>query len=308
MPSRMDRYTDNTQINRVTRSQKNKDLYQNVGNNTRYTDVSDVTNSNAFEIDNINSDTSTTRESYRKIKEYSEIKPVMKEKKELDDFNYLYQDRNNKIYDINRVLEEARKNRGENPDLESKRKLTDDSYNIIKSSTPEELEKFRKERIQRQPVEDEEELRELIDTITTKTLAGEIDKATTVNLLSDLMATNVLDKVDAAKEPEEDEEVKEDTIDLKELEQDKELALSKEILDKEQLEKIQQVKDVEEENTLSKADSDFYTKSMDLSDKDFETTDDFVEEKTSIVFKIFATIIILAALAVAGYFIWKAIK
>ena len=308
MPSRMDRYTDNTQINRVTRSQRNKDLYQNVGNNTRYTDVSDVTNSNAFEIDNINSDTITTRESYRKIKEYSEIKPVMKEKKELDDFNYLYQDRNNKIYDINRVLEEARKNRGENPDLESKRKLTDDSYNIIKSSTPEELEKFRKERIQRQPVEDEEELRELIDTITTKTLAGEIDKATTVNLLSDLMATNVLDKVDAAKEPEEDEEVKEDTIDLKELEQDKELALSKEILDKEQLEKIQQVKDVEEENTLSKADSDFYTKSMDLSDKDFETTDDFVEEKTSIVFKIFATIIILAALAVAGYFIWKAIK
>lgn len=307
MPSRMDRYTDNTQINRVTRSQRNKDLYQNVGNNTRYTDVSDVTNSNAFEIDNINSDTITTRESYRKIKEYSEVKPVMKEKKELDDFNYLYQDRNNKIYDINRVLEEARKNRGESPDSESKRKLLDDSYNIIKSSTPEELEKFRKERVQRQPVEDEEELRELIDTITTKTLAGEIDKATTVNLLSDLMATNVLDKVDAAKEPE-DEEVKEDTIDLKELEQDKELALSKEILDKEQIEKIQQVKEAEEENTLSKADSDFYTKSMDLSDKDFETTDDFVEEKTSIVFKIFATIIILAALAVAAYFIWKAIK
>ena len=237
MPSGMDRYTDNTQINRVTRSQRNKDLYQNVGNNTRYTDVSDVTNSNAFEIDNINSDTITTRESYRKIKEYSEVKPVMKEKKELDDFNYLYQDRNNKIYDINRVLEEARKNRGESPDSESKRKLLDDSYNIIKSSTPEELEKFRKERVQRQPVEDEEELRELIDTITTKTLAGEIDKATTVNLLSDLMATNVLDKVDAAKEPE-DEEVKEDTIDLKELEQDKELALSKEILDKEQIEKI----------------------------------------------------------------------
>lgn len=302
MPSRMDRYIDDTQTIRPTRSQKNKELYQNIGNNSRYTDVSDVTNSNAFEINNINTDTITTRESYRKIKEYSDIKPVMKEKKELDDFNYLYQDRNNKIYDINRVLEEARKNREDNTEIESKRKLANDSYNIIKSSTPEELEKFRKERVQRKPIEDETELRELIDTITSKTLAGEIDKATSVNLLSDLMATNILDKVEAAKE-----DVEEDTS-IKEVNQDKELALSKEVLDSEQLEKIRQVKEVEEENTFSQADKDFYTKSMDLSDKDFETSDDFVEEKTSVAFKIFATIIIIAAIAVAGYFIWKAVK
>ena len=47
-------------------------------------------------------------------------------------------------------------------------------------------------------------IRELIDTIASKTLAGEIDKATSVNLLSDLMATNLLDKVDGMETKEED--------------------------------------------------------------------------------------------------------
>ena len=34
---RMDRYNENSTTNQATRSNKNKDLYDNIGNNTRYT-------------------------------------------------------------------------------------------------------------------------------------------------------------------------------------------------------------------------------------------------------------------------------
>ena len=60
-----------------------------------------------------------------------------------------------------------------------------------------------------------EELRDLIDTITTKTLAGEIDQQTSVNLLSDLMATNMMDRVEKPvpdKKEEPEEEIEEEEI------------------------------------------------------------------------------------------------
>ena len=53
---------------------------------------------------------------------------------------------------------------------------------------------------------DDEELRDLIDTIASKTLAGELEAAS--DLLSDLMATNMMDRIDesifedAKNEPE----------------------------------------------------------------------------------------------------------
>ena len=50
---RMDRYKDMPE-EKSSRTENNKDLYQNVSNNTRYTNISDVTNANAYEInDNI---------------------------------------------------------------------------------------------------------------------------------------------------------------------------------------------------------------------------------------------------------------
>lgn len=160
---------------------------------------------------------------------------------------------------------------------------------------PEELEKYRKEKVERTKP-DEEELRELIDTITSKTLAGEIDQATSVDLLSDLMATNIMDRVEKPSH-EEKEDDEEET-----------LALSKEILDKEQLEKVKQLKEEKKEskgNIMDLSDTDFYTRSMDLSDKDFEMDDEFKEKKLPIAVKIILIIIVLAVIAVTGYFIYK---
>lgn len=295
MASRMDRYKDPSSSKELSRSVKNKELYQNIGSNTRYTNITDVTNANAYEINDINTQV-TTREGYHRVKEYATPSIPKKEKKDLENFKYLYQDRENRIYDINRVLEDAHKNRTVNDGKEEKRKLKDESYNILTSLSKEELEKYQKERISRAFKNDEEEIKELINTITSKNLAGEISRETSVDLLSELMATSVLDKVEAQKE----EAIKEN-----------DLSLSKEVLDKDQLEKIKAVKekkDQEETGSLKGADNDFYTRSMDLSDKDFEMDDEFAEKKVPLAFKIIATIIFLLALAAATYFIWKNIK
>lgn len=307
MPARMDRYREVSEKKTYSRSDRNKELYENLGNNTRYTNITDVTNANAIDLTQATKNTNT-REGYHQIKEYKKIEPVPKVKKDLDDFNFLYQNRENRIYDVNRVLEEARKNR-EQDEKEEKRKLKNNSYNIITSLDREELEKYRQERLNRIRTPEEEELRELIDTITSKTLAGEIDKATSVDLLSDLMATNILDKVAPPipdiKDSEENEEDDEKT--------DPELELSREVLDKAQLEEIKKVttqeltpkEEPEEKNKLTGADTDFYTRSMDLSDQDFEMDIDFQEKKMPIALKIFLIVLIIAVLAVAGYFIWE---
>lgn len=307
MPTRMDRYREEIEKKTYSRSDRNKELYENLGNNTRYTNITDVTNANAIDLTQATKNTNT-REGYHQIKEYKKIEPVPKVKKDLEDFNFLYQNRENRIYDVNRVLEEARKNRGQD-EKEEKRKLKNNSYNIITSLDREELEKYRQERLNRIRTPEEEELRELIDTITSKTLAGEIDKATSVDLLSDLMATNILDKVAPPipdiKDSEESEEDEEKT--------DPELELSREVLDKAQLEEIKKVtteeltqkEEPEEKNKLTGADTDFYTRSMDLSDQDFEMDTDFQEKKMPIALKIFLSILIIAVLAIAGYFIWE---
>lgn len=298
MPTRMDRYINTSESKNYSRSDRNKELYENLGNNARYTNITDVTNANAFDLTTAVKNP-TTREGYHQIKEFRTIEPVPKFKKELDDFNFLYQNRENRIYDINRVLEEARKNRKQD-DKEEKRKLKDNNYNIIMNLNKEELEKYRKERKNKIRTKEEEELRELIDTITSKTLAGEIDKATSVDLLSDLMATNILDRVESPSlvEPEADEKT------------DPSLELSREVLDKNQIEEIKKVtandlKPKEETKSLTGADTDFYTKSMDLSNEDFEIDTEFQEKKMPILLKVFLILLLIVSISIAAYFIWK---
>ena len=288
MRSRMERYDSNNVDNKVySRTNKNTSLYQNVGNNSKYTNFTDVSNINAYEI-NTSNPNYRTREGYHKIKEYNDFIKTPKVKKELDEFNYLYQDHENKIYDINRVLEEAKKNRIEKDELEQKRKLKNTNYNILADLNPDEVKKYKEQKNKVQRASDDE-IRELIDTITSKTLAGEISKSTGVDLLSDLMATNVIDKVDNSN-----------------LNTDIDISLSKEILDKESIEKANLSRgEINENSIMNNADSDFYTRSMDLSDKDFEMDDEFVEKKVPIIIKIILAFILLAVIGVSVYFVLK---
>lgn len=305
MRSRMERYEKEEQGQTARRSNKNQELYENIGRNTKYTNFTDVTNANAFDLGTAQKNY-RTREGYHQIKEYNDFVPEPKVKKELDEFNYLYQDHENKVYDINSVIAEAKKNRIKKDEMEAKRKLKNTNYNILASLNPEELEKYRKEKVERTKP-DEEELRELIDTITSKTLAGEIDQRTSVDLLSDLMATNMMDRVEKPQKGEEEspeDEIENEPEDTEEIEE--KLSLSKEILDKDQIDKVNKLKEEKGSGSImDESDTDFYTRSMDLSDKDFEMDDEFKEKKMPLAIKIILIILVIAVIAVAGYFIYK---
>lgn len=344
---RMDRYNEEENTNKLSRSDKNKELYQNIGNNTRYTNFTDVANANAFEISNIDS-TKKTRENYQKMREYSNLIPGPKVKRELDEFKNIYKEKENRVYDINSVMAEARKNR-EQDEVESKRKLKNDKYNILLSMTKEELEEYRRQRKEKFTHPDEDELHELIDTIASKTLAGEIDKITSVNLLSELMATSIMDKVEAQtdiknektleEEIEEDlkittpvrmkydnvdsddkealEQKEKEEIDSTSLEEDEnqdKSFITDEKVNIEDLKKLneelnQKEKNNNEVNVEDIADTDFYTRSMDLSNEDFESEmdEEFKEKKMPLPLKIFILIIVLTVIAAAGYYIYKII-
>lgn len=301
----MERYEKEEQGQTARRSNKNQELYENIGRNTKYTNFTDVTNANAFDLGTAQKNY-RTREGYHQIKEYNDFVPEPKVKKELDEFNYLYQDHENKVYDINSVIAEAKKNRIKKDEMEAKRKLKNTNYNILASLNPEELEKYRKEKVERTKP-DEEELRELIDTITSKTLAGEIDQRTSVDLLSDLMATNMMDRVEMPQKDEEEspeDEIENEPEDTEEIEE--KLSLSKEILDKDQIDKVNKLKEEKGSGSImDESDTDFYTRSMDLSDKDFEMDDEFKEKKMPLAIKIILIILVIAVIAVAGYFIYK---
>lgn len=113
------------------------------------------------------------------------------------------------------------------------------------------------------------------------------------------MATNVLDKVPRQEELKDDK-TKEDTKEL-----------SKEVLNEEQLAEVKKLKEeIKEPNLeeasdkLKDADTDFYTRSMDLSDKDFEMDDEFKEKSLPVAVKVILIIVVLAAIAAAGYYIF----
>ncbi|MBR2678104.1 MAG: hypothetical protein IKE63_01680 [Bacilli bacterium] len=324
---RMDRYKDEEEkLEKNSRMDKNQELYHNLSSNAIYTNITDVTNANAFEINNnTNKDSHTTREAYQQMQKYQTVEPMPKNKKELEDFNYLYQKKENKTYDINSFLEEARKNRPEKDDLDEKRKLKNNAYNILASINKEQLEKYREEKKKRIRTPEEEELHGLTEDLLEKTFAGEIDKETTVDLLSDLMATSLLDTVAGiTADTEEVEEIKEITDKLPETKLDDddedtktetELVTSVTVesfsngLDEEEVEEVKKKGKRRSEvnpktGSFAARDQDFYTRSMDLSDKDFNLAADFDDKKVPVIVKILIFILILALLAVAAYIIY----
>lgn len=283
---RMDRYKEE-ESSRESREEKYKELYQNTN---KYTNITDVTNSNVYEI-NKQTENKNTRENYHQLKKYQNIEHTPKVKKDLEDFNKIYKTNEKKNYDINSVLEEARKNKKDQDDLEEKRKLKHTSYNVLAGVNLEELIKYREEKKNREETEEEKEIRDFVDTIASKTINGEIDKEVTVDLLSDLMATNMMDKVDKA-----------DNLTEKDI-----ITETSQISIKEQIEIASQedTKTNELPEKMKNADKDFYTRSMDLSDKDFDMDDSFEDKKLPIPVKIFIALLIIGILLATGYFIYK---
>ena len=267
---RMERYNKQSP-KLMSRISRNQDLYNNLGNLEKMTTLTDVSKIEAVELEAARKNY-RTREGYHQIKDYDIAHPKPLVRKELDEFNYIYGNDKNKTYDINKVLEEAKDLR-EKDNLESKRKLQNEKYNILESSD-EELAKFKEEtRLKHKPIENEKELEELINTITSKELREQIDKAeeNEGSLLSNLMATNVNDAVKPITTK----------IESAKIEKDKD-----------------KLKAIASKNLGNEIDKSFYTKSLDLSEEDFETDEETEVAKSNKFFSIlkflFSVILILA--------------
>ena len=280
----MDRYQDTKEKPRVTsRREKNQNLYQDFYNKTRFTEVKELDERPVIDLSQLEMK-KQTRENYHKLKEFEDL-IVREPQKKKDDLSVFFQEDENKVYDINSILLEAKKNREEIDELEKKRRLRNTEYNILANLKPNEVEEY-KQKIMGKKQELEEEtdsLQELINTITSKSMRKDIDKLQSSDdnneLLSDLL-------------PKDQNE----TIITE--------SISKEILAREQ-EKTKTMSI--EQPSENEIDRSFYTKSMDLSDKDFEMDDEFVEkEKNSSVivfFKILIAIILVVGIAILVFYL-----
>lgn len=301
MESRMKRY-DEEPTKKMSRSARNRELYEKLDDNT-YTTYTNVKEANAIVLDAA-SKNYRTREGYQKIKEYGDLIPQPKMKQKLEDLNNLYQGQENKVYDINSVIEEAKKNRVEKDELEDRRRLKNENYNILTSIDEKKLEEFRANR-NKVIRADQDEIKGLINTITTKAINGELDKETSVNLLSDLMATQALDRVEAMGEDEQEKQVEEKVEQRQDILSESDLKLVEE--KKEEFEATNQ--DTNHNKVIFKdMDQSFYTRSMDLSDKDFdlkgvEDEDGVKHSHTGL--KVFFILFLLAIVGVLVFFIIK---
>ena len=308
---RMDRY-NGLEENHVSRTDKNRNLYDDLSMNPIYTSIENITNSNAYEIDTNPNNSYKTREAYQQLSKYQEVE-IPTEKKELNNVNYLKEKQENKIYDINSVLENARKNREDKDELDTKRKIKN-AYNILSGSNKKQLEKYREEKKKRITTPEEDEMRKLIDTIASKTLAGELDKETTVDLLSDLMATSALDVVEGSGEIEKVTIEKESTTVDDQIVEEKvnvstqlmETTAIRDLMENgiEEKEELPEIEKKKEDTQQVVKDPDFYTRSMDLSDKDFEMSDDFKEDKVPVPLKIVIVLLILIIIGIVGYIVY----
>ncbi|MGN0973148.1 MAG: hypothetical protein ACI4OT_00235 [Bacilli bacterium] len=273
MRNRMDKYNEYSNKKEIRRTNKNKDLYDNFYTNNIYYDERGQVN-NAYEYDS-NTSPYSSRSNYQKVKDYRQLlKPKeISSKEELK--RYLEMDEKINL-DLNEIMQRAKKNRDiEEQEEERKRKIRNSQYNIFEGATLEELKK-RKEEIDKE----KDEIEDLINTISSKSLKEDIEKEASKDLLSDLISDDETDKVGTTGNNSVITE-----------------SVSKLILDKEEERK--------NKSEVSDIDRSFYTKSMDLSDEDFETEDEFAElnEKKHTGIKVFLVLVLLIVISVAIYLI-----
>ena len=273
MKSRLERYnvdeSSEKKQKRSSRLSRNQHLYDDLNNKIGFEEIVDFNTQTKIELSSLN-EPKKSRESYQQLKDYQSLMRDNKEKEEI------VEEEKEKVFDINSILEEARKNRSEIDELEKKRKLKSDEYNVLSDLN----KKYLSSKKDQQDKDEYEGLEELINTITSKTLASDIkeqEQKEEQDLLGDLVATNIELQVKAPRDYEMDSSSNLTTI-------------------------IPKEDDEEEEQTV---DNSFYTRSMDLSEQDFDF-DEEIEHSSSLkkrILIIAITIILLAIIAVVIYFV-----
>lgn len=252
---------DENENKRKSRLSKNEYLYDEINNKIGVEDIVNIdVNSkiNLKELTNINN-----REDYHKVKDYKSLISTDEKKEEI-----YFEKSEKKIYDINTILADAKKNRAKYDELEKKRKLKENDY--VSLASLEEKEKYKKDI-------DEEELTDLINTITSHNLLNDIKKAEK-----------------ELKDEEEKDLFSELLSDSNEAEQNSLEGIAKEFTNY-----------TDKNNADSDIDNSFYTKSLDLSQQDFEFSDELEAERKATLKIVAVVITIILVIAIVAIIILK---
>ncbi len=259
MSSRMDRYYKNDNIS-IGRSTKNKDLYKQIEDLDTYTNIEGVATiekTNEIDISKVK-EMLKNRENYRKQKRFKDIidkekdieKPIVEEREET------------KNYDLKDILSKVKEDKKEEPKYRS---LGKEQYETLKSLSV----KDKKYDIEKE----EEELKELINTITAKKSLTQLEDTDDVGLLDDLKSDTMVGDVSSIKKIIEEEK-----------------------------RSIQNINPEEKEDEIDKS---FYTSSFGFTQKDFEDLKNLNHniKKSNKFIIILLVVLIVLVISVVLYFV-----
>lgn len=181
MERRSDKYDGKSKVvAKKSRVEKNTLLYEEANSKIGFDEAEPVDPGTKIDLTTLNLD-NPKREDYQKIKNYKDLLGDREERKaSLEEI-----DAAKKTFDINLVLEEAKKSRDKIDETEEKRNIKNEEYNVLNVLNKKYLHNKDFEE------EEEHELKELIDTITSNTLKNDVEKGMEEkDLLEELFSTN----------------------------------------------------------------------------------------------------------------------
>lgn len=288
----MERYKSDDTKELSSRVNKNNSLYEEIKNS----DLSRVKNNDNVRV----------LESDGKTIDLTKIRKYLEENKRIDNTNKRRvivpddikeeenKSENIKDYDINSVLENAKKDREIDYDRERYKKLKTEEYDIL-----ERLNKYEKEEIKFEKEDFNTEEKTLIDLINTVTIhKGE------VNLLEDLLTGD-----DEKTLPiEEERELSKSNTNVG---RTSEIPIINQVEDTNEIERLERTKELVnlKEKTME-LDNSFYTSSMNFSKEDFEGFDELEKSvKKNSLLTVFLLIIliifIIATLVIIANYVFE---
>ncbi len=183
MATRMEKYYQQPRKQTASRSKRNKDLYSQIYTYGKYSNIegiAEIDNANEVDITKVK-EMLKNRENYQKERQYRRLTGDYEEPaKTVPKVSPRFAELEEKNYDIRDVLKEAKEHK--EPD-DKERVLRNTQYNILKNID------LKKEIRKEDYYEEENDLKDLIETITNTSMLNKIgDDDLAADLLSDLKA------------------------------------------------------------------------------------------------------------------------
>lgn len=246
MPSRMERYYHaDPEVKKRTR--RNQDLYKEiyeVGEYTNIEGIASIGTTNEIDISKIK-EMLQNRESYKREKQYRQVVP----REEPIEIPVIEEPEEERNYDIRDVLNKAKVER---TDDDKKRSLRNTQYNILKSLQMDPNKNYSKY----QDVDrEEEELKELINTITSTSMLNKMnDHDLCLDLFDDLKSSgNTMVETSSSIKAllqEEKDRYQKDNEDDEKLEMDRSFYTSSLGFGEDDFEDLQEMKHTMKKNNL----------------------------------------------------------